>query len=402
MKISVKVVIALVGLAASTTGVLATGPDQQRLPWRAGLDANNKYSRLNSVVQVSTNTGLGTGTVIGTRQVGNDHWLCVLTADHVVRGSNNIQVRFGDNGAIGTFGGADSWHIQRGQDDMAVVAVRLNAAPAGLPGVTAAQFASRLNFPSFIANLHNPSSVIGEDFTQVGYGGYGNWDTRPNGPVEVRPGIRTTTASIAIPGDPNNRRYFPHIDNTKRFQNNRIERTRQILQREDPNDPNSAIRYSYTAIEFDLDVPLALGQPNNDLLAGEGISYAGDSGGPYFYNNLTEQFVGAMARPDGVWPDGTARPVPDWAAGDMQLLDNILFAVHTFGNTVPGGGGNVAPNGSTFFNPVWTTFGGGVPLTPARVAWIQDWCSRIPTPGSASLLVLAGLMGINRRRENAA
>ncbi|MBK9188238.1 MAG: hypothetical protein IPM33_04705 [Phycisphaerales bacterium] len=397
MRMQACVVFALVGLAASTSGVFATGPDQQRLPWRPGLDGNGKYSRLNSVVQVSTNTGLGTGTVIGTRQVGNDHWLCVLTADHVVRGSNNIQVSFGDNGAIGTFGGADSWHIQRGQDDMAVVAVRLNAAPAGLPGVTAAQFAGRLNFPSFISGLNSPSDVFGETFTQAGYGGYGNWDTRPNGPVEVRPGIRTTTASIAIPGDPNNRRYFPHIDNNKRFQNNRVERSRQILQRVDPNDPTSAIIYNYTAIEFDLDVPQAAG-----LLAGEGISYAGDSGGPYFYNSLTTQFVGAMARPDGVWPDGTARPVPDWAAGDMQLLDDVLFAVHTFGNTIPGGGGNVAPNGSTFFNPVWTSFGGGVPLTPARIAWIQDWCSRIPAPGTASLLGLCGLVCVRRRRISAA
>ncbi len=363
MKRSFSLSAALVFSAGLPLIALATGPAQQRVNWRPLGAGQTQFSTLNSVVQISTTNSLGTGTIIGKNiDAGTgDAWVCVLTANHVVRGENNVQIGLGDNFAQGTFGGADSRHIQRGNDDMSVVGVRLGKVQGA--GANAALLATyNALTPASMIPTTNLPSYVGRQFTQVGYGGTGDF---------VAGGMN---ARVNDAGAGNNPRYSLNIDNNKRFQNNVIN---QI-------DPVADGTYFYDSVRFSFDPAAA-----NGFLAGEGISYAGDSGAPYFRSVLSTQAVTAFTRPGQ----------QDWAGGDMDLLTDAITAVHTRGNSRPGG-----PGGNSFFTPYTDaatgidSFGAGVPLTPARVAWIQEWCVFVPAPNATAAFAIFGLFASRRRR----
>lgn len=353
--------VAIVTLVASAGSVFATGPAQQLVPWRPAVAG--QFSTLNSVVQMSTPSSLGTGTIIGKNiDAGTgDAWVCVLTANHVVRGAGNVQILMGDNGAEGTFGGADSRHLQRGTDDMSIVGVRLGRVQgAGADAALLAKYNALT--PASMIPTTNLASYIGRQFSQVGYGGTGDF---------VAGGMN---ARVIDAGPLANPRYSLNIDGNKRFQNNQIN---QI-------DPVADGTYFYDSVRFSFDPAAA-----NGLLAGEGISYAGDSGAPYFRSVLSTQAVAAFSRPGQT----------NWAGGNMDILTDAITAVHTRGNSRPGGAG-----GNSFFTPYSDvangvdSWGAGIPLTPARVAWIQEWCMFVPGPGAAASFVLFGVIAARRRR----
>lgn len=359
------------GFAAAAT---ATGPIEQRLPWRPGLTAG-QYSTLNSVVQIETNLGFGSGSVIGKRHDArtNTDWLCVLTADHVVRGASNLQVRFGDQAEIATFGGAHtagvasattpSWHMQLSTLDVAIVAVQINADPRN--GDTRQQFFDRLQPLSMISGLSDPRTIVdrNETFTQVGYG-------------------RTATSTITAPGATagTGMQTIPR-DNNRRFQNNRFERYRGAA----ASGYDGGIYYQDT-VDYFFNIPAATG-----FLAGEGLGYAGDSGGPALYNQLNTQNVPAFARDTpSPAPPGPGTPVPQWAGGDMTILDNIIAGVFVYGNS------NDATDAISRYD---TSFGGFVPLTPDRVAFIEGICAVVPAPGTGGALALGLVLAVRRRRD---
>jgi hypothetical protein len=339
----------------------ATGPAQQLVPWRPA--AAGQFSTLNSVVQMQTNTSLGTGTIIGKNiDAGTgDAWVCVLTANHVVRGANNIRIGLGDNNAEGLFGGADSRQFQRGTDDMSIVGVRLGKVQgAGANAALLAKFNALT--PASMIPTTNLQSYIGRQFSQVGYGGTGDF---------VAGGM---DARVNDAGPLANPRYSLNIDNNKRFQNNQISSIEGV----------AGGGYFYDSVRFTFDPAAA-----NGLLAGEGLSYAGDSGSPYFRSVPSTQAVAAFNRPGQL----------NWAGGNMDILTDAITAVHTRGGSRPSGAGS-----NTFFTPYSAGaagefgWGAGLPLTPARVGWIQQWCVYVPTPGIAGTAMVFGLAAMRRRR----
>lgn len=77
----------LTSLLAATNTLFATAPENQ------GVPAN--YTPLSGVVRIHVRDDFsGTGSVIGKKQIGNDFWLCVLTANHVVANANRAWQTF--------------------------------------------------------------------------------------------------------------------------------------------------------------------------------------------------------------------------------------------------------------------------------------------------------------------
>lgn len=390
-----------VALAASAWSQTDTGPAEQRLPWRVG------GGTLNSVVQVHSRyasgaNGYGTGTVIDKHvdpRTG-DGWLCVLTADHVVGRDTthgavtHVRAGFGDatgaftadnaqgvfGGAVG--GGAGGARVYRGKRapgsgglggvDIALVMIRYGTPDAFFGGISKATLAP-WNPGPVGTTLGGPLN----QFTEVGYGGSGTF---------VAGGLN-----------------FAAADGKKRFQNNTLERVVQVR----------GGGYNYAAVEWDFDraaaqakdpvtgVPLpAIAQP---FLVAEGLSYRGDSGGPYFNyaGPMGHQAVAQILRPGANnwdWKDPAAVPP---ISAEMPLRTDMLFAVHTRGNSSENRLGETGFSPYTNFGavPAVHTWGAGVPITPAYAAWIHGKCHLVPTPGSLALLAFGGLVAAHRRRR---
>lgn len=342
-------IIALSGSTALGQAGPDTGPAGQRVPWRAA------GSTLNSVVQVANaRGGLGSGSVVCKHiDAAGDLWVGVLTADHVARPGGFLggqSIFFGDGQVMGPYGGAgNSWYRQftpaGASVDMALVAINMgpNNAVVNPNGHGIWHGLTKIT-PIAV----NPQAMVGRQFTELGYGLTGTF---------VAGGMN------GIAG----------VDNNKRFQNNQIESVQQIR--------NAA--YQYDSLEWHFDRAAAAG-----FLVAEGLSFVGDSGGPYLMSGPDQQMVAAFARPGHI----------NWAGGMMPMHNDFLFAVHTYGNSVPN---NV---NAAVFNPYTNagmgvfTFGGGVPITPHALGWINAKCHRIPTPATAALLMTASLVALRRRR----
>lgn len=377
-KASLIAIIAGLTAAPWAMGQVDTGPRQQLVPWRAGA-ASAAFSTLNSVVEVNRFNGanianFGSGSIIGKRVVqtptGPQGWLCVLTADHVASSlgggagdpASAYRARFGDNGAQGSFGGADNIRFrapdpvaQGGLNrpvDLSVIGVRYGTPDAFFNRISTVGVAARTE-----------ASILNEGrMTQVGYGDTGDF-------VAAAPG---NAAGIRRGGR----------DSVKAFQNNLIEDFFDVNNVQYANGVN----YSFRAARFKLDQPAAPAFPppggQQPFLVGEGTSFAGDSGSPYFYAGADVQSVAAFLRP-GAGSDWN----PPGGVGDMPLFTASLFAVHSDATAVAVG--SVAAYG----RQSW-----GVHITGELATWIEGACEAIPSPGTASMLVAAGLVAIRRRR----
>jgi hypothetical protein len=325
-------VVALAPMVVWAQGGIETGPTQQRMPWRAA------GSTLNSIVEVNAGGFFGTGSVV-CRMVGTDGnlWAGVLTADHVASpgGFTGQTIKFGDNAAQGTFGGGNNaWYRQYNNVDIAMVAVNFGANNAANPNL--AFFNSIQPLTVTVA----PGSHMGRQFTEVGYGGTG------------------TFAAGGMNG--------MGADGNKRFQNNQISGSRNITG-----------QYTYASVEWSFDPAPAAG-----FLVAEGLSFGGDSGGPYLTNSPDVQAVAAFNRPGQ----------NNWPGGDMAIFKNAIFAVHTYGNSTPAGFNAYTAVGGAY------TYGGGVPITSEIAGWVNEMCMQIPAPASLPVLALS-LMWCARRRR---
>lgn len=332
---------------------LATGPRQQRAVPAPGPF----FHPLNSVVEVVVGgTDVGSGTIIQKR-VDNDQigWFKVLTADHVVRGQNNIQIDIGTGGQaaqtrVGT--ATTSWFNSMSPAgvqgrDLAMVWIRVGNLNTDQAAFNLWQNVTPLSVTNFGPD-YNPAdanAITRARFTEYGYGNTGDF---------VDGGLSTIVS-----------------DSERRFQNNQIDRWRHI------NDGT----YDYRAVEWDFNVPAAAG-----FFAAEGLSYAGDSGGPYMTDFNINFNVAAFRNNINELPDGSGNNIPAWPGGNMTAFQDSIAVVHAFGNS----GGRL--------NPFNTSFGGGVPMTADVRAWITHNCQIVPTPGASALLTL-GILTIARRRR---
>jgi hypothetical protein len=305
-------------------GQTDSGPTQQRLPWRAWTAPDPE---VNSVVQVYSDIFWppafnGTGSIVAKCTPNGIGWLIVLTADHVVRGGTQHRISFGDNAAQGYAGSAaTSFYVSRSPPgtrdaDLALLMVRY-----GVPDAF---------FDSIVPLTYRADPWVALDFTEVGYGGTGTF---------VAGGMNGGA-----------------VDGCKRFQNNYESALVTV----------SVADYNYTAVRWTFDVAPASIQPY-PFLCGEGLSFAGDSGGPYFRAVPTLQSVPPMVRPGANnWPDGSGYNL-------MVYLCDGIGAVHTMGNSVYLG-----------FNPYGSTWGQGAILTDTYVAWIDStihgFCCPAPLP----------------------
>lgn len=352
-KLSSRMACVVAALAALlTTQTWATGPEQQKVSNRA------PGHTLNSVVEVNGVSPGCTGSVISKTVDGNNNgWFSVLTADHCVRGVVGHTIAFGDpTGGAGpglVYGGLDSWYATRSPvggvkaEDVAVLAIRYGTPDQFFNDITPF---TRVNHPAYDSS--NPVAPPPNQFTEIGYGLTGLF---ANGGMN---GIAS--------------------DGHKRFQNNKIERWNHRV----------SARYDYWGIQWDFDAPTAAG-----FLAAEGLSYAGDSGGPYlsYSGPLDDENIPMFDRSEPGWnPE-----VPKWNGGNMQLATDWIFAVHTFGQSVPNG-----------FSPFTTptaagTRSGGVPLTEELNGWITARTNELPEPATCTFIILAGLWAIRRPRPSA-
>jgi hypothetical protein len=349
---------------------LATGPAQQQVPWRPA--ANNQFSTLNSVVALArfggNETGEiaeGTGTIIGKYQSGNDAWICILTADHVVRGNPIfLNVQFGDVGSAPagvpnqnlnvTFGAdGNGKYLQRSGEDLGLLGVRLGSIVGDDPATSARrQFFERLTPVAVDAVAADDLITTRRNFSNVGYGGTGTFTAT---------GMQAITNNNAAP-------FQLTIDSKKRFQNNRFERLVGV----------SDTRYTYSGVQADFNMPAVAG-----FLASEGAVFGGDSGSPLFQATTTTQQVDAITRPGD----------NNWEGGDMSLYSNALVAVMTRANTRPNLGDATSRD-----NPFNTTTMTAIPITGVRADWINEWCAYVPSPATAAIFGLAGLSATRRRR----
>lgn len=361
--------------ASAFGGVVDTGPSGQLAPWRPAAGQAG-FSTVNSVVRIA-NPLLGfsgTGSVIAkrtTRENGREiGWFAVLTADHVVWPNDPVfnlpggfAFQFGDGGAQGSFGGAETIRFRAPEPvaqgglnqpvDLAVMGVRYGEVDDFFRRVTPLDVISR-----------RASDIADRNFTQMGYGGHGDF-------VAQVPGAGGTPAGMK----------YLEADEKKRFQNNRAV---DVVNHE-YTSPRNNVRYSFGAVRFRFDQPAA--PPANYLnvphLVGEGASFPGDSGGPFLDSSAVSQAVGAFTRP-GAGSDWN----PPGGTADMPMLSNGLFAVMSSGPQIAVNG--IQPYGATFY---------GVHLTPELGAWISGRVDAIPSPSAGALVLTALAWGRRRRRS---
>ncbi|HEY4761860.1 MAG TPA: PEP-CTERM sorting domain-containing protein [Thermoguttaceae bacterium] len=333
-RIFIRVFLVLALMLGMAATLQATAPVEQRTN-PDGVNFDNLYSVVDMVS--SPTVDIGTGSIIHKMDIEGIGYFCVLTADHNF--PNSTAIGFGDWGTAPNPANAFATtypiiHVESGGStgtkDIAVATVRygptdlfwasikelsLWAAPSG----TDNQLATYTN-----ANIN--------DFTEVGYGNTGT--PRFVGGVQV--GFDTVNSS-----------------GIQRFQNN---------ERKGVNVNAAHGGYTYTDFTWTPD-PVSPGNP--DL--GNGSSFGGDSGGPYFLDDVVTKTVTGLI-------DVFDTAVPPQ---DIDLYTDTIFAVHTFGNN----------NNPQLFSD--NIDHGGVLLSAADIAWIATAC--VPEPSSVVMLIMCTL-----------
>jgi hypothetical protein len=315
----VRIGLAVWGVVAMALPAVATGPNNQVVP-NPAVDAN-----LNSVVQMSflnggNNQTLGTGSIIDKFTVRGVGYFCVLTADHVIAGgATRISFQNGNGVPLTTFPIDYSLRFigANGVDrpDMALSLVRFGAPNAAFNNVVN------------LSLINGAAIAQGAGISVVGFGNTG----------AINPVTNVLSVQAGTAG-------------TKRYQNNLVSARPAII---------DGI-YRYQGVEAQYNVP---------GVAGEGGTFGGDSGAPYFSSSTTFD-------PD----DGGPLPA---------LRNNTIAAVHTLGV-------NVYNNGTPH---------AGVDVFTYRQA-IVDTCNLYqstlvasPEPTSVSLLVITSVVGVVLRRR---
>lgn len=192
---------------------------------------------------------------------------------------------------------------------------------------------------------------VGKDMTSVGFGVTG---INFGGGYEHR--------YVSGPGDPH---FGVYGWGTKRFWNNKIERTQMREWK----------FYAYDAFEVTNTMPGGAG-----AVDGEGIGASGDSGAPYLFEGESHITI-----------DGQR----------IRVRDRLIGGVHTGGSIIPLRDDPQDPNRETGYRKPWGSLGYAVRFDQNDVNWIMQKCAFVPEPASISALFagLAGLFTLNRRRR---
>lgn len=329
-------------VAAFVAVARATAPDHLSV-----LGGTNAWNNLYGVVRIRDENGFeGTGSVFHKMQRGDNFWLCVLTADHVVRGATFVDVGFGNEipgGARGPefraqhrFLGGDA-HIVDPDDpekfhnpDIAVLGVRVNRDIYDAANAYA------------LADRH---SLDRGRFSDVGYGSTGIRHVDENGNWI---GYRRVDDSYG----------------TKRFANGRA----------DTASANIDYGGMYHGVVFDW----TFERPTNDdgFTRGFGVPFDGDSGSPYFASRDTDIDIVTGQDPG---PNSTV----------VTVKTEFQIAVH-----------HGRPPGFPLTPKLFGDQARATELVPIYRDWIEEQCSMVPEPATlAALAAGIGALAFRRRRK---
>ena len=351
----------------ATFAASATGPIEQN-------STINGIPRLLSHVQIRslTATGMGSGTIIDKKvDADGNGWVCVLTADHVLRNRNNHVIDIG-SGTVSTYGGASSWFLSASPTgvvgrDMAVLGVKIGNINSDVNAAARYNSIAPVSLAFFGNDYAGSVGTINRRiFTEHGYG-------RTSAFLDG--GIDAGSPSI----------------NIRRFQNNQIERWQHIQEL----DENGDRVYDYWGAEWDFNIPTDSGP-----LFAEGLSFKGDSGGGYCIAQQEMKTISTAFRNNiHVNEDGTGALIPNVPLNSqLGLWVNDLVAVHTFGNS-----SDLTPNLFPTYNPDGSPLrmkvGGGIAMTADVLQWVNEACAVVPAPSVASLTLVGSLIALRRRRS---
>lgn len=342
-------------ILATTLPAVAIAPPEQRTN---PTQFDNFFSvvDMDKAPTLGNVTGtVGTGTVIGSEIINNIGYFCVLTADHNIPTSTSIG--FGDFGVApnpaGAFTNYPIVNVARGgstgKEDIALAVIQYGAVDPFFVSVKDIGLWTppNTNDPTVLANYVSKNVA---SFTEIGDGISG---TRHFNAAGNQDGWTPDGAPFRTAG-------------TQRFQNNVVTGA----------TPNSAhFGYTYTDVHWRGHFPTFAN-------SGEGTSFGGDSGGPYFLEQKVTKTITGLT-------DIQGNPLP---AQNIQLYSDTIFAVHTFGNN---------NNPQLYTDNVDS---GGVVLSQADINWIAARCAAIPEPsGWLLILIGGGSIGlvVRRRRPDA-
>lgn len=340
----------LVGLAMVAPEALqAIVPDIQLV--------GENIAQLRQVVRVYHQDGrAGTGTIFHVKDADQGHkWLCILTADHVVAGANNVRIGFGSipyGGPPGTLYDAGTLYYRGGLKEIDIPGDPIPHNPdIAVVGVRVPN--------NVVANI-TPTQVIVDNtgdnaISMIGYG----------------------TTGVLSQWTANRLGYVQDLRSygTKRFANNLIER----------RGVGVRVGYYYAYYESDLNNPT-----DANWRTGEGAMLFGDSGGPaYISRNVPIDLV----------TGGTINTFTEFQMGVNTYISNFDFVDNNGDGTFQPGfdqvvmllPGNAQP-GST---------SGGVRILPEYHEWIEESCRLVPEPTSILVLSMGTLLILARKRRRA-
>ena len=345
-----KGLVAFVVLTALSIPSFATSPDHQSI-----LGGTPEWARLFGVVRIRDKDEgpdgfLGTGAVFDKRQIGNDFWLCIVTADHVARAAATLEVGFRNeipNGARGPEFEADI--VKLGGDARAELIDdndKQHLPDIAFVGVKVSQLIFD-ETPAY--QLADHRALDRGRFSIVGYG---------------NTGIRHVDQN----GNWTGYRRVPDSYGTKRFMNGIAEGFTNRWYPNDPTDPLYDPRfpdgpYKGVTTEWDILPP----DGTDQFTRGFGAAFDGDSGAPYFASF-----------------DMSVRVLPDY---DVTVKTEFLWAVH-----------HGRPLGNDGTLKMFGDKGRGTELIPLYQEWLRAECMAVPEPASMLALGL-GIAAIALRRR---
>jgi len=277
------------GLGRWPSDVLPAGDPRANAVVRVGRQVGNQF------------VGLGTGTVIDIKRdaQGPGGWLCVLTADHVVRGEQNLRIGFGNLRNLPA-----DWPYRVPQR-LVFLGPQDPEDPTGARVVDLAILGVRVDDLNALPQMRLPTLTLGAPL----------------------PDVPLIVAGFGIQADPDPNIRDRYVGPRRSYGTYRS--GRNTIEEDGVRSGYTTLlaTYRFRALTYDLDFFYPPGQwpptdPQRDL--GEAHLFSGDSGGPSFQADGNEWFLVGVH--SGTNPPRGRDAINEWAnAGDLSIDVSVGF-----------------------------------------------------------------------------